>query len=121
MPYKDPEKNRQVKAAWRRKSTEAGYGKALYKRRSQRYQNEIRLRVAVEEALSHLRYGDPGIARLVLEQALKESPEIGPPSEYMPGRLKGDTKEQIASGKDNIPDSKTLGKKEMKNETIHMP
>ena len=95
MPYADHEKSIEVKRAWRKKAMKAGYGKALYARRAQRYRNEEILREAIEDARSMLYGRSPRVAeaRERLGKALSEAPPIGPPSEYMPR-----PNEEIASG-----------------------
>jgi hypothetical protein len=96
MPFKDPEKKKENHRRWRKKSIEAGYGKALYERRAQRLRNEVILRHGIEEALMHIDAGDAESVKYVLLETLKRAPVPGPPKEYMP-----DPDSEIASGADD--------------------
>lgn len=84
MPFADPEKRRANSKKWRKKKIAEGYGKALYARRAQRYRNEEILRVAVLDAISHIRGGEIPEALKLLQSAIKRAPEVGKPIEYMP-------------------------------------
>lgn len=87
MPYKTPEAKLQRNREWRKKRIEEGYGKALYRRRKQRWDNELTLRTAITKAVELITSAqrtlslDLALKRLeqvedVLTQALVDAPPV---------------------------------------------
>src|SRR5215471_591065 len=82
MPYAKKEDQLANAKRWREESIKKGYGKALYARRAQRYQNEEILRRGVEEGIRLLKFKQKASALEALDLlkiVLAQAPPVGKP------------------------------------------
>lgn len=111
MPLKDPEAKHAYDVAWREKAIQNGYGKALYSRRKQRFENERKLRRAMELVDEHvwrlrqiIRSGTErdlfreldALQELITITLTESAPVAGKPLDYMPSQqTAADVMEQL--------------------------